>query len=156
MRDQAWLQGQLDFLLKNYFSNVSMSNPIVIGFGREARFRFGSIRLEKPRGLRVLRGLRSLKSIKEHQPIKSIITVTSMFARDDIPVDVVRYTIAHELCHYAHGFSSTNKRMFKHPHHGGVINKELKSRGAEHLSLAFKVWLKDYRAQILAGRTRLF
>lgn len=152
MRSNGWLREQLDFLLKNYFSDVKISNPIEIKFGREAKYRFGSIRLVKPRGFRILRGLRSIKKLGDRSPQKSIITITSLFARELVPVDVVRYTIAHELCHYAHGFSSQNRRMFKYPHHGGIVNKELKERGAEDLTLAFKKWLKIYRKKILAGK----
>lgn len=153
MRDDKWLQGQLDFLLKTYFSGVAITNPIEIKFGREAKFRFGSIKLLKPprknlRGLLVFRPRRLEKSV----PQKSIVTITSMFAREDVPVDVVRYTIGHELCHYAHGFSSTNKRMFRHPHHGGIVNRELTERGAHHLIVEFKKWLKEYRKKIMAGR----
>src|SRR3989304_8850905 len=149
MRSNGWLKEQLDFLLKNYFSDVPITNPIEIKFGREARYRFGSIRLVKPRGLRILGSIRKLR---DRIPQKSVVTITSLFARESIAVDVVRYTIAHELCHYAHGFSSQNRRMFKYPHHGGIVNKELKERGAENLILAFKKWLKIYRKKILAGK----
>jgi len=149
MRSNGWLKEQLDFLLKNYFSDVPITNPIEIKFGREARYRFGSIRLVKPRGLRILGSIRKLR---DRIPQKSVVTITSLFARESIAVDVVRYTIAHELCHYAHGFSSQNRRMFKYPHHGGIVNKELKERGAENLTLAFKKWLKIYRKKILAGK----
>jgi len=147
MRDQLWLKKQLDYNLKQYFADIDISNPIEIKFGREARFRFGSIRLVKPAGLRKVFG--------KTEPQKSIITITSMFAREDIPVDVVRYTIAHELCHYAHGFSSFNKRLFKYPHHGGIVNKELEKRGAADLIHAFKKWLKEYRRKILTGRLEI-
>ena len=149
MRSNGWLKELLDFLLKNYFSDVPITNPIEIKFGREARYRFGSIRLVKPRGLRILGSIRKLR---DRIPQKSVVTITSLFARESIAVDVVRYTIAHELCHYAHGFSSQNRRMFKYPHHGGIVNKELKERGAENLTLAFKKWLKIYRKKILAGK----
>ena len=152
MRSNGWLKEQLDFILKNYFSDVKLTNPIEIKFGREAKYRFGSIRLIKPRGLRILRGLRSISKLKDRIPQKSIITITSLFARELVPTDVVRYTICHELCHFAHGFSSENRRMFKYPHHGGIVDKELKDRGAEDLILAFKKWLKDYRKKILAGK----
>ena len=91
-------------------------------------------------------------TLKAEVPQKSIITITSMFARDNVPAAVVEYTIAHELCHYAHGFSSANRRLFKYPHHGGVVNKELKDRGASDLISAFKKWLKLYRKEILANR----
>jgi hypothetical protein len=144
MRDNSWLREQLDFLLEKYFSDIAITNPIEISFGREAKFRFGSIRLLKPKGIR--------RIIGKTEPQKSIITITSMFSKDEVPVDVVRYTIAHELCHYAHGFSSANKRLFKYPHHGGIVNKELTERGAGDLIRAFKQWLKIYRKKILSGR----
>lgn len=169
MRDSKWLQNQLDFLLKKYFADVVINNPIEIKFGREAKYRFGSIRLEK--GIKRRKGIRGIKSyfqlIKSrdtrgtHQsrdtlktPAKSVITITSMFKTEGIPASVIHHTIAHELCHYAHGFSSTNKRLFKHPHHGGVVNAELKRRGAGELITAFKRWLKEYRAEILASKNR--
>lgn len=153
MRDHQWLAEELEYLLKIYFANVALTNPLEIRFGREAKFRFGSIRLISAKSSKGTHGIKGLLSISG-QPKKSVITVTSMFAKENIPVDVVRYTIAHELCHYAHGFSSANKRLFRHPHHGGVVNWELKERGAEHLIVAFKKWLKEYRKQILAGRGR--
>lgn len=171
MRDNNWLQKQLDFLLKKYFFDVTLTNPLVIRFGREAKYRFGSIRLLKShKGYKRAgraEGLRSKFPISlferkrdrfqfpvKKQPAKSIITITSMFAKEDIPVEVVHHTIAHELCHYAHGFSSTNRRLFKHPHHGGVVNAELKRRGAGELIIVFKGWLKEYRTEILASKNR--
>jgi len=152
MRDNDWLQKQLEYLLRKYFANVTLTNPIEIKFGREARYRFGSIRLVKPRGLRIFLGFRSNKKIKENHPQKSLITITGMFRDQSIPVGVVHYTVAHELCHFAHGFSSTNKKLFRYPHHGGVINKELTERGAKELIPVFKRWLKEYRKGILDGR----
>ncbi len=150
MRGDRWLKKQLDYLLKKYFSDVVVTNPIEIKFGREAKYRFGSIRLIKPKGVKLLKSLGVLK--KRENPQKSIITITSMFAKESVPAEVVHYTIAHELCHYAHGFSSVNRRLFKYPHHGGIVNKELARRGALSLISAFKKWLKVYRAQILSGR----
>lgn len=162
MRSNDWLEKQLEFLLKNYFADVPITNPIEIRFGREAKYRFGSIRLVKPKGLKSPRRQtrfvgsfpnRVWNSLTSREtPQKSIITITSMFARESIPVGVVRYTIAHELCHYAHGFSSANRRLFKYPHHGGVVNAELTERGAKHLISSFKKWLKVYRKKILGGQ----
>ncbi len=153
MRDHRWLEEQLEFLLKKYFANVAITNPIEIRWGREAKYRFGSIKLVSGKRDKGFKGIKSLiHSIGDSKPEKSIITVTSMFRDEQVPLGVVYYTIAHELCHYAHGFSSTNKRLFRHPHHGGVINRELKERGAEMLIPIFKRWLKVYRAQILKER----
>ena len=152
MRDSKWLQDELEFILKKYFSNVLLTNPIEIKFGREAKYRFGSIKLisHKNKGIR-----RLFKPVNDDIPKKSLITITSMFRDETIPIGVVRYTIAHELCHYAHGFSSANKRLFRYPHHGGIINKELKERGAEELIPVFKTWLAAYRKKILAQRIKI-
>lgn len=142
MRDNKWLSGQLVYILKKYFSDLVLTTQIEIKFGREAKYRFGSIKLFKHRHF-------------WGKPAKSVITITSMFAQENVPREVVDYTIAHELCHFAHGFSSTNKRLFKYPHHGGIVNKELTERGAGKLIGHFKKWLKNYRKQILKGKTSL-
>jgi len=143
---------------------MPVTNPIQIRWGRETKFRFGSIKLEgKSRRYIRLRGLGGFlnrkiefqEDSKGETPKKSIITVTSMFAAETVPYDVVLYTIAHELTHYAHGFSSTNKKLFRHPHHGGVVNAEIERRGGKHLVTAYKQWLKEYRKKILAGRARI-
>lgn len=164
MRDHDWLENKLQELLKTYFPDMPITNPIQIRWGREAKFRFGSIKLEgrSTRYIR-LRGFGGLlnkkiqlqESSKGETPNKSIITVTSMFKSETIPSDVVLYTISHELTHYAHGFSSTNKKLFRHPHHGGVVNAEIDKRGGKHLVRAYKDWLKGYRQKILAGRERI-
>lgn len=154
MRDNEWLKEELAGLIKKYFANVTLTNPLEIRFGREAKYRFGSIRLYRERRFRGFRGLR--RRIRSGViPQKSIITITSMFAKEDVPAKVVQYTIAHEFCHYLHGFSSTNRRLFKYPHHGGIVNKELTLRGAEELIHAFKKWLKVYRKKILKEKVDL-
>ena len=144
MRSDTWLNEQLEQVLLKYFSNVKISNPLEIKWGREAKYRFGSIRLIKPKGIKLL-------SRRSH-PQRSVITITSMFRSDYIPQKVIWYTICHELCHYAHGFSSSNRRLFRHPHHGGIVNRELTERGAEDLIHEFKRWLKTYRKEILSKR----
>lgn len=68
-----------------------------------------------------------------------------MFKDLSIPAEVVDHTIAHELCHYTHGFSSPKPKMHHYPHHGGVIAKELRNRDLQHLVEAYKAWLKEYR-----------
>lgn len=156
MRDHGWLEDQLQFLLKAYFADVIISNPIEIKFGREAKYRFGSIKLVSHKSIRGIKSIRGLiRAVGSDKPKKSLITVTSMFAREHVPTGVVRYTIAHELCHYAHGFSSMNKQMFRHPHHGGIVNRELTQRGAEGLIRDFKAWLKGYRRAIMSARVKI-
>ena len=155
LRNHQWLQKQLDFLLTKYFADLTITTPIEIKFGREAKYRFGSVRLIKgTKGTKSIKGIKGLLKRREI-PKKSIITITSMFAKETISSKVVEYTICHELCHYAHGFSSTNKRLFKYPHHGGIVNHELTQRGAHDLISAYRRWLKDYRQAILKKRIKL-
>lgn len=125
-RTDSWLLSRLDFLWDNYFADVSQVNKVYIRFGRFSKLRLGSIRLEP-----------ATKS--------SYITITSMFRDESVPQEVVDHTIAHELCHYAHGFSSPIPRLHKYPHHGGIIKKELSSRKLGYLADAYSLWLKSYR-----------
>lgn len=159
LRNRKWLENQLELLLKKYFGDLTISTSIEIKFGREAKYRFGSIRLVKPSGMKAighsLFAIGKRQKAKGKEPSKSIITITSMFAKPNVPLKVVEYTICHELCHYAHGFSSSNRRLFKFPHHGGVVNAELTRRGAGDLIVAYKRWLKTYRQAILKKRVDL-
>lgn len=131
-RDDIWLLSRLDHLWSSFFSDVSQDNPIFIKFGRYSKFRLGSIKFD-----------RSNK--------KSYITITSMFKDSAVPVEVVDHTIAHELCHYTHGFSSPKRQLHKYPHSGGVIQRELEERNLHHLSRAYRSWIKEYR-EILRSR----
>lgn len=129
VRDNKWLLSRLDYLWSNYFDDVEQVNPVFIKFGRYSRLRFGSIKMDPK---------------KRH----SIITITSLFKEDRIPQEIIDHTIAHELCHYTHGFSSPHKKAHKHPHEGGVIKKELSERGLVNLYYAYQEWLKDYREEL--------
>lgn len=71
-----------------------------------------------------------------------------MFKNSRIPVEVVDHTLAHELIHYAHGFSSKRARLHKYPHVGGIVQKEMKKRGMGYLISSYKNWIKEYRKQL--------
>ena len=132
-RDDIWLLSRLDHLLSNFFADVSQDNPIFIKFGRYSKFRLGSIKFDK-------------------RNKKSYITITAMFKDINVPVEVVDHTIAHELCHYTHGFSSPKRQLHKYPHSGGVITKELQERNLHHLSRAYRIWVKKYREILRSAR----
>lgn len=134
LRDNIWLLARLDYLWTNFFSNITQVNPIYIKFGRYSRFRLGSIKYDR-------------------RTNASYITITSMFKDALIPVEVVDHTIAHELCHYAHGFSSPKRQLHKYPHHGGVIKAELEERGLHHLVKAYKIWVQKYREILIKNRS---
>ncbi|MEK7184272.1 MAG: hypothetical protein AAB701_02000 [Patescibacteria group bacterium] len=134
IRDNEWLQDQLAHLWYRHFSDIEQPNDVVITFGRPAAARLGSIKWGR-------------KPVKHHDGTtqrRSIITITSYFKDLTIPEQVIQAVIAHELAHYAHGFSSPLYQKFNHPHKGGVVDKELKIRGLGE-TLAFqKKWMKTH------------
>lgn len=132
-RDNSWLLSRLDHIWTKYFSDVPQTNKVFIKFGRFAKYRLGSIRLNK-------------------KTKASYIIITAMFKNPKIPAEVIDHTIGHELVHYAHGFSSTHPRLHKYPHAGGVVKKEMELRGMGYLHKAYKEWIKKYRRQIMANR----
>lgn len=128
-RDNRWLLFRLDFIWSEYFSDINQTNPLFIRFGRYSKYRLGSIRLDR-------------------KTDKSYIIITGMFKNLNIPQEVIDHTIAHELVHYAHGFSSKRTRLHRYPHAGGIVNKEMSIRGMGHLNRSYKAWVKKYRQQL--------
>lgn len=131
-RDNHWLLSRLDLIWSKYFPEVTQTNPVQIKFGKFSKYRLGSIKLNR-------------------HTHRSLITITAMFKSDKVPMAVVDHTIAHELVHYAHGFSSQRARLHKYPHAGGVVKKEMDSRGMGHLNKAYKAWVKQYRLKLSHG-----
>lgn len=129
MRDNTWLLSRLDYLWSKYFTDIAQPNKVFIRFGRFARLRFGSIMLDRKTG-------------------STYITISGMFRQNQVPQEVVDHTIAHELCHYAHGFSSPHARLHRYPHEGGVIKSEMERRGMTYLYKAYRQWIKSYREEL--------
>lgn len=124
MRDAAWLHGRLDYLWDTYFADVEQDNDVRIVWGRKAKTRLGSIRLDAA------------------DPTITIITINRLYQDEAIPEYVVDATIVHELTHYAHGFNSPHAQKQAHPHAGGVMAKEFAERGLSDMYKAQKKWLK--------------
>jgi hypothetical protein len=125
MRDELWLQELLDKTWDEHFSDVPQDNIVRIEFGRKARTRLGSIK------------------VNPNQPDVTIITMNGLFRNAGIPEFVVLATLVHEMVHYAHGFNSPLQQKHQHPHAGGVIRAEYAERGLEELYIQQKKWLKD-------------
>ncbi len=132
-RDNKWLESKLNYLVERYFPDINISNDLYIGFGRRGNRQLGKI------------------SKKHHSSIKkrffghfdTVITINSHFKNLEIPEYVVDGTIIHELCHYAHGFSSPLPQLSRFPHQGGIVRQEMVRRGAGDIYFAEKKWLKD-------------
>lgn len=129
MRNSIWLEKRLNKIWEKYFPDVKRTNLIVVKFGRSATYRFGSIRL----------------SLRDKI---SYITINGRFRNSKFPAKIIDHTLAHELVHYAQGFSSENPRLHQYPHRGGMIDQELKVRGLRHLVDFYKSWVPKYRESI--------
>lgn len=126
MRDNSVLRERLDFIWRTYFPDIKRANDVIIGFGRNVRKRLGSIRATR------------------QTPIKTKIIINGRFKNTRIPSFIIDATIAHELCHYAHGFASPLPKLFEHPHKGGLIKKEMRERGLSKLLIKEEDWLNKY------------
>jgi hypothetical protein len=79
----------------------------------------------------------------------SKILINRLFQNVEVPLEVIDLTMAHELVHYLHGFSSPFEQKFYSPHAGGVVDRELKERGFSR-ELAFqKRWTKTHWPHVL-------
>lgn len=130
MRTASWLDAQLHDFLKGPFADLEVCNRLEIHWGRAAQRRFGSIKMSRDKRV-------------------SSITINGLFRDETIPEQVIQATLAHELSHYAHGFSSPLPRKYKSPHAGGVIDRELRKRGLGLLSSYEKQWTKNHWPKVL-------
>ncbi len=153
MRNEKFLENLLYELWENHFCDVPRRNLVLIKYGKYSSRQLGSIKLATE-GTRIKGLLRRRKEDYEIQDDKSItvITVTRHFQDESIPEFIVRATIAHELCHYAHGFSSPLQKRFKNPHQGNIINKELASRGLLEEQKRADAWLKDNWINVISSK----
>lgn len=108
MRSDEWLVERFNSLWSGWFSDVERLNEVVVKFKGHWKNKFGHIKMTN--------------GVTE-------IAVNGLFRNLKVPEDIVDITLAHEICHYAHGFHSPHPKKYKYPHQGGVVNKELKSRG---------------------------
>jgi hypothetical protein len=130
MRNNDWLNEKLGELLENGFADLEKPNTIKIAFGRKARRRLGSIKMSRDKKV-------------------SHITINGIFRDETLPENIVDAIIAHELSHYAHGFSSPLPKLYSHPHKGNVIGRELRKRGLHFLEEYEKSWTKNHWPKVL-------
>lgn len=113
MRDDEWLNDRLEKVWSLIFPDVTRLNKVKVRFKGKWKNKFGHI-----------------KKIKEDTEI----VVNGLFRSEAVPEYIIDLTLAHEIAHYSHGFSSPHPRKHRHPHAGGVVRRELKARGlGEHL-----------------------
>lgn len=123
MRDDIWLEDRLEKIWQTLMPEISKKNKVTILFKGKWKNKFAHI-----------------KKLKDSS---TEIAVNALFRNDKVPEFIIDTAIAHELIHYMHGFQSPYEKKFRHPHKGGVVNRELKSRGFAFLLELEKNWIKD-------------
>lgn len=140
MRDNSFLENLLYDIWEEYFSDVPRQNLVRIRFGKHAKRQLGCIVLLKDD-----RSVERFIGERDDIDVRSVseIRITRYFAYDNVPEFVIKSTIAHELCHYTHGFNSPLKQLYNKPHQGGVVNREMRERGLGEVLDNAQGWLKE-------------
>ncbi len=145
-RTNKWLIERLYYIWENYFADVPRKNLVLIKFGRNSNRQLGSIKWARKntriKGLMKSKKLQEFYNSQDDKRI-TVITITKKFQDETIPDYVIDNTIAHEICHYVHGFSSPLKQQYRTPHQGGIIKRELSGRGFADTHKKAKKWIKD-------------
>ena len=127
MRNNDFLIGRFKYIWEKYFSDYNRPNRIIIQFGRKAEKRLGSIRRTNIKG----------------KKFDTLILLNGYFKDKSIPEYVIDATIAHELVHYIHGFSSPLPQLSRFPHRGGKIEREMERRDLGWLLEKETAWLNS-------------
>jgi hypothetical protein len=146
-RTNKWLAERMYDIWEEHFADVPRRNLVLIKFGRSSSRQLGSIKWAgKKTRIKSLMKKSELKKYHATQDDKriTVITITKNFMNPEIPDYVVDATIAHEIVHYAHGFSSPLKQTYRFPHQGGVVRKELAERGLGTIQKKAKSWLRQH------------
>lgn len=130
MRDDKWLNDRFERIWGLLFSDISRLNTVNVRFKGKWKNKFGHI--------------------KRLKNLDTEIVINGLFKEDLVPEYIIDLTLAHEIVHYSHGFSSPLPKKYRYPHARGVVRRELKSRG---LSNALKLerkfikeeWMKLYK-----------
>ena len=150
MRNNSYLEGLLYDIWENHFCDVPRKNLVLIKFGKYSKRQLGCISLAR-KGSKIkslMKGREEEYAVQDDKSI-TIITITRYFINEVVPEYVIRATIAHELCHYTHGFNSPLERRFNKPHQGRIIEKELEKRELLEEYETSQKWLKDYWLDIV-------
>ena len=129
---------------EEYFNDVPRKNFVIAKFGRYSKRQLGCIKYASD-STKVKTLLKKYEEDINLQDINSIslILLTRYFIDDSIPEFLLVSTLSHEICHYTHGFHSPLERKYRYPHKGGVVVKEMKSRGLGEMLEQSESWLKD-------------
>lgn len=111
-------------LIRENFAERGVTNLLVVKWGK-----------------RWPRTLGHIKTL-EHRDFGSTIEINALFKNPDVPEYVLDYVLMHELVHYFQGFGSNHEKKSRHPHKGGVVDKELDRLGWKEIREKGEAWIK--------------
>jgi hypothetical protein len=118
-------------LIRENFAERGVTNFLVVKTGRKWKRTLGHIKT------------------LENNEYGSAIEINPMLFDLDVPEYVLDYVIMHELTHYFQGFASNHQKKHKHPHRGGIVEKELARLGWEEIQTKSDKWIKENWEEIL-------
>lgn len=130
MQDEALTRKALQLIQENW-AQEELTNMLVIRWGKKWSSKLGHI---KP-----------LKNEK----YGSLIEINSLLKEPEVPDYVLDAVIMHELVHYFQGFGSNKQRKHKHPHRGGIVDKELIELGWGEIIQKQNKWVKENWLELL-------
>ena len=158
MRDRKYLENLMYDIWENHFCDIPRKNLVLIKFGKYSKRQLGSIKLANDHTKIKTLVKKNLEEYDAQDDVRiTVITITKYFENDVlVPEFVVKATVAHELCHYAHGFSSPLEKKFNKPHQGNIINKELAKRGLIEEQKLADIWLEKNWVSIVHPFRKFF
>ena len=122
----SYLAARAAALIRENFSERGVTNLLVVQWGGNWRTTLGHI-----------------KPLEKNTSYGSVIELNSLLKSVEVPEYVVDAVLMHELTHYFQGFGSNHERKHRHPHKGGVVDKELARLGWEEIQQKSDKWLKE-------------
>ncbi len=123
-------------LIRENFSEKGVTNLLIVKTGKKWKRTLGHIKPCKEEN-------------KCNVEFGSIIEINPLLFDLDVPEYILDYVILHELVHYFQGFASNQERKHRHPHKGGVVEKEMERLGWKEIQKKSDKWLKENWSNIL-------
>lgn len=120
-----YLASKAAALIRENFPERGVTNLLIVKWGSK-------------KSKRVLGHIKSVQSTD----FGSIIEINPMLKDLSVPEYVLDYVLMHELTHYFQGFGSNHERKHKHPHRGGIVEKELARHGWDEITEKSENWIK--------------
>jgi hypothetical protein len=132
-----YLASKAAALIRENFSDRGVTNFLVIKWGTK-------------KSKRVLGHIKAIKT----SDFGSIIEINPLLKNLNVPEYVLDYVLMHELTHYFQGFGSNHERKHRHPHRGGIVEKELARHGWEEITHKSEKWIKEHwKEVVITNRT---